>query len=193
MLSQYHQSYSEQTNEEIQRRIKAKLEELRAIFKRVRLGTAGETVRIAVLGCGDKRFVSGHKRIFEEVLKKTVNIVTFDITIEHLGGEKNIFQHDCTLPLPQGHYDIVYAHVLLRFIETEKQWDLIRNSFDALKSGGIAIHLLDKEDYETEELKLSKGLFSVPLNKWKAELDELSIEFRLIQVKYGLAFVIFKN
>jgi len=193
MLSQYHQSYSEQTNEEIQRRIKAKLEELRAIFKRVRLETETETVQIAVLGCGDKRFVSRHNRIFEEVLKKTVNIVTLDITIEHLEGEKNIIQHDCTLPLPKGHYDIVYAHVLLRFIETEKQWDSIRNSVDALKSGGLAIYIFDEKDYETKGLKLSNGLYSVPLEEWKTKLDELSIEYAEVPVKYGLGLVILKK
>ena len=71
--------------------------------------------------------------------------------------------------------------------------DLIKNSYDALEPGGLAIHVLDKEDYETEELKLLNGLFSVPLDKWRAKLDELGIEYKNIPVKYGLALVIIKK
>lgn len=95
--------------------------------------------------------------------------------------------------MPNGPFDITYAHVLLRFIETDKQWNLITNSVDPLKSGGLAIYLLDKEDYETKEPKLSNGLFSVPLDKWKAKLDELGIEHKEVPVKYGLVFVILKK
>jgi hypothetical protein len=192
-LSTYHQKYANQPDAEIQNRADGKRQELSAIFGQAQLKTTGEPARIAVIGCGDKRFIKHHKEIFESFIKKPVEIITFDITIDHLVGEENVIQHDCTLPLPNGPFDITYAHVLLRFIETDKQWNLITNSVDALNSGGLAIHLLDKEDYETKEPKLSNGLFSVPLDKWKAKLDELGIEYKEVPVKYGLAFVILKK
>ncbi|MBP7805081.1 MAG: class I SAM-dependent methyltransferase [Candidatus Pacebacteria bacterium] len=192
-LSPYHQKYTHQSDAEIENRANEKKLELSEIFAQVKLETTSDPVRIAVVGCGDKRFIQYHKEIFESFLQRAVEITTFDIVIEHLDGEENVIQHDCTLPFPGGPFDVAYAHVLLRFIETKKQWDLIKNSVDALKMGGLAIHLLDTEDYETETPMLSNGLFSVPLKKWEAKLDELGIEYRKIPVKYGLAFVVLKR
>lgn len=192
-LSPYHQKYIRQSDAEIGNRANEKKLELSEIFSQEKLETTSDPVRIAVVGCGDKRFIQHHKEIFEIFLQRAVEITTFDIVIDHLEGEENVIQHDCTLPLPNGPFDITYAHVLLRFIETEKQWDLIKNSVDALKVGGLAIHLLDKEDYETETPMLSNGLFSVPLKKWETKLDELGIEYKKVPVKYGLALVILKR
>lgn len=192
-LSAYHQKYAHQPDAEIQSRAEEKRQELSAIFDQIPLKTTGEPARIAIIGCGDKRFIKNHKDIFQSLLNKPVELITFDITIDHLADEEGVVQHDCTLPLPGGPFDITYAHVLLRFIETDKQWDLMMNSIDALKSGGLAIHLLDKEDYETKESKLANGLFSVPLDAWKAKLDTLGIEYREVPVKYGLAFVVLKK
>lgn len=192
-LSQYHQKYAYQSDAEIENRAKEKKLELSKVFAQEKLETISDPVRIAVVGCGDKRFIQHHKEIFEGFLQRAVEITTFDIVIDHLEGEENVIQHDCTLPLPNGPFDITYAHVLLRFIETEKQWDLIKNSVDALKTGGLAIHLLDVEDYETKEPKLPNGLFSVPLDRWKDKLTELGIEYKKVAVKYGLALVILKS
>lgn len=191
-LSSYHQKYIDQSDTEIQKRILAKKEELDEIFSHAALETRNSPVQIAVLGCGDKRFTSGHKEIFASALGKPVEITTFDITIDHLLGEENVFRHDCTLPLPHGPFDITYAHVLLRFIETEHQWDVIKNSFDALNPGGLALHVLDREDYETKTPQLSNGLFSVPLERWKTKLDDLGIKHQQIPTTYGLALVIQK-
>lgn len=145
-----------------------------------------------MLGCGDKRFIKHHKVIFEELLKKPVQLTTFDISIEHLAGEDRIVQHDCTLPIPNTPYDITFAHVLLKFVETENQWDLIKNSINALKDGGLAIHVLDKENYEMQESRLPNGQFSVPLTRWKKKIDKLGYKFFEIYSKYGLALVIQK-
>lgn len=192
-FSPYHQKYANQPDAEVQKRVNEKRRELSAIFAQVQLETMGRPVRIAVVGCGDKRCIHWHKEIFENLLKRPVEITTFDIVIDHLQGEENVFQHDCTLPFPGSPFDITYAHVLLRFIEIEKQWDLIQNSFHALKPGGLAIHLLDTEDYETETPTLPNGLFPVPLKKWEAKLDELGIEYKEIPVNYGLALVVLNN
>lgn len=166
---------------------------MRVIFNQVNLETGSEVIKLAVLGCGDRRFIKGHKIIFDKVLQKPVEVITFDITIDHLQGENRITRHDCTLPLPNPPYDITYAHVLLKFIETEKQWDLIKNSYEALKSGGLAIHLLDKEDYETTELRLIDGYYSVPLRHWEEKLTNEGVDFVKIPVKYGIALVIKKK
>lgn len=192
----YHQQYANYSDEEIKRKIKGKKEELKRIFSQVKLNTIGDFARIAVLGCGDKKFIKLHKKIFRGFINKPIELTTFDITIEHLKGGENVVQHDCTLPLPNSPFDIIYAHIILKFIETEKQWDLIKNSYDTLKSGGIAIHVMDKEDYETKTPLLPNyqfPVFSVPLNRWKAKLEEFNINYKEIPVQYGMAFVILKD
>ena len=192
-LTPYHQKYADQPDEELKRRADAKEQELTSIFQEVALSTDSDPVRLAVLGCGDKRFVALHKRIFEQVLKRNVEVTTFDITVDHLAGEPNVFQHDCTLPLPNPPYDITFAHVLLKFIETEKQFDLLKNSFDALKSGGVAIHVFDEGEIKATSPKLPDDLWAVPLEKWKQKLTELGIEYREIPLKYGPALVLLRK
>lgn len=192
-LSNYHQKYANYSEEEIQNRVKEKRDELALIFQQVELNIYDEIARIAVLGCGDKRFIKYHKEIFKEFIGKPIELITFDITIDHLEGGENVFKHDCTLSLPKTLFNITYAHVLLKFIKTEKQWDLIKNSYDALKSGGFAIHVMDKEDYETKEILLPNEQFAVPLDKWKEKLNQMNIKYREIPIKYGLAFIILKN
>ncbi len=191
-LSAYHQKYANQSDEELERRVKVKEEELRTIFEKVKLQTDGETVRVAVLGCGDKRFVKAHKKLFEQFTKKSVELTTFDITIEHLQGEENVIQHDCTLPLLNPPYDITFAHVLLKFIETDKQLGVIKNSYNSLKPGGFAIHIMDNEEIETKEKILPSGQYAVPLQRWKELLNQEGITFSEIPLKYGIAIVVIK-
>lgn len=192
-LSKYHQKYADQSIEEIEKRVKAKEEELSTIFKEVSLNTDSNPVRIAVLGCGDKRFIAHHKKIFEKILKKNVEVITFDVVIDHLGGEANVFKHDCTLPLPNPPYDITYGHVLLKFIETSKQFDLLKNSYDALKKGGVAIHIFDSEEVKAKEIKLSDELWSVSLKKLDKQLAEEGIKYKELLLKYGPALILFKE
>lgn len=191
-MDKYHQKFVDQTDTEIQNKLDAKKDELLEIFKKIPFSSSEQTLSLAVLGCGDKRFVKGHKKIFEEVLRKEIEITTFDITIEHLQGEERIVEHDCTLPIPGGPFTFTYAHVLLKFIPTEKQWDLIKNSYEALETGGMAIHVLDKNDYESSEEKLSDEYFAVPLKRWTEKLQERGIKYQEIPVKYGLALVLLK-
>lgn len=193
MLSPYHQKYADKTDEEIRKRADAKEQELTTIFREVSLITTSDPARVAVLGCGDKRFVVHHKRIFEHVLKKNTEITTFDITIEHLQGESGVIQHDCTKSLPNPPYDITYGHVLLKFIETEKQFDVLKNSFDALKIGGVAIHGFDWEEIKAEDAKLPDGMWAVPLEQWKEKLSVLGIAYKEISLKYGPALILLRQ
>ena len=192
-LSAYHQKYADYSGEEIKKRADAKEQELATIFNEVSLKTDIDPVRLAVLGCGDKRFVAHHKRIFENVLKRNVEVTTFDINIDHLAGESNVFQHDCTQPLPNLPYDITYAHVLLKFIEAEKQFDLLKNSFDSLNPGGVAIHVFDLDEIKATSPKLPDGLWAVPLEQYKKQLTELGIEYKEIPLKYGPALVLLRK
>lgn len=192
-LSPYHQKYSDKPDEELKRRVDVKEKELTSIFQEISLNTDSNPVKLAVLGCGDKRFVAHHKRIFENVLKRNVEITTFDISIDHLAGKSNVFQHDCTLPLPNPPYDVTYAHVLLKFIEPEKQFDLLKNSFDALETGGVAIHVFDEDEVKATGPKLPNNLWAVPLDQCKEKLTELGIEYKEIPLKYGPSLVLFRK
>ncbi len=191
-LSPYHQQYANQSDEEIAEKAQEKLTELEEILGQVAFTSTSDPVKIAVLGCGDKRLVEHHRRIFAEVLKKDVEINTFDITIDHLKGEENVFQHDCTLPLPNSPYDIVFSHVLLKFIPTDKQYDLLKNSYNVLSPGGLAIHVIDADDIGVHPDEAEEGMNIVPLDLWKGMLADKQIEHIEVLVKYGVAFILKK-
>ena len=53
--------------------------------------------------------------------------------------------------------------------------------------------MLDKVDYETTGPKLPDGYFAVPLADYKLELTKLGIDFREVNVKYGVALVLLKH
>jgi hypothetical protein len=191
-MDEYHRKYASLPNVEVQKRVEEKKQELLVIFSVVPFDKTSELIQLAVMGCGDKRFIKAHERIFSEVLGKSVEVTTFDIKTEHLLEEKRVIKHDCTLPLPGGPYSITYAHVLLKFVETEKQWNVIRNSYDALGPGGMAIHVLDKEDYETKSQKLRNGQYSVPLDRWREMLEKEEIKHKIVPVKYGQALILIR-
>lgn len=184
MLDKYHQQYIDKSDEELDKRIAEKKKELIIIESELKPILNSEIIDVAVMGCGDKRFISGHKKIFSEVFDRPVNIKTFDITIDHLSGEENIFEHDCTLPLPFGPYDITFAHVLLRFIAKDKQWSVVFNSYHALKPRGIAIQVLDPEDYD------NNGVVDFPFIE-NALLDN-KITYKKIKLAIGIALVLIK-
>ncbi len=182
MLDNYHQKYANQPDEELQRRIDEKEDELRRIQAELKPRFESKILDIAVMGCGDVRFVKGHASIFADVFDKPVHINTFDITIDHLKDAPEVYQHDCTLPLPLGPYDITFAHVLLRFIPKDKQWSLIQSSLSRLKPNGIAIHILDPEDYQ--------DVSKVDFPKILQSLKDANIEYALINLAIGQALVL---
>jgi hypothetical protein len=191
-LSKYHQKYADLPDEELEKRARVKEEELQNIFSVIPFPKTGTPVRVGVMGCGDKRFVQYHQEIFSRLFVKPAAITTFDISTEHLTGADNVYLHDVTLPLPSGPFDVTYAHVLLKFIETEKQWDVIQNSFDALANGGITIHVFDHEEVETADVLLSNGQYAVPLERWKTQLQERGIENHTVPLQYGCALILKK-
>jgi len=180
-LSPYHQQYSEHSEEELFRRSSVKEHELNKIFNAVEFKSNIDPLRVAVLGCADARLVEYHRHMFEKVLGKRIDLTTFDITIDHLAGQKGVVQHDCTLPFPNPPYDVMYSHVLLKFIETEKQWDVIIHSYEALRAPGLAIHIFNEEDVVTTDIKQNDGYWSVPLERWTKALKDNDIQFRVIR------------
>jgi len=54
---------------------------------------------------------------------------------------------------------------------------VLKNSYDALRAGGIAIHVFDEEDVTTDSVRQADGYFSVPMEKWKKLLMENKIKF----------------
>lgn len=180
-LSEYHKKYMAKPDEELQRRADVKEEELRRIFEKIDFRPTNDPVRVFVVGCGEKRFVGHHKRIFSGLLGKEVDLVTSDITIEHLEGEMGIVQHDALQLFPGAPYDITYAHVFLKFIETEKQWDVLMHSWNALREGGLAIHVMDEEEVIATTETLEDGLFAVPLKRWEKQLSEEGIAYEVVE------------
>lgn len=183
MLSTYHQKYASKPNEELELRAQVKEQELAQIFSQTAFISNDDTVRVAVMGCGDKRFVKLHEAIFAKLLQRSIDLHTFDITTEHLLGEQNVFQHDCTVPLPNPPYDITYAHVLLKFISQPQQWHVVENSYDALRAGGVAIHVLDREDYDPS-LTLSDG-YKVDFANIEKCLLERGISYKKMYIQSG--------
>lgn len=182
-LSTYHQKFAAQPDAEIDKKIAAKRSELEAVFSTLSPTFEQAPLKVAVLGCGDKRFVEKHRELFSSLLQKPIELTTFDIAIDHLEGAEGVIRHDCTLPLPNGPYDITYAHVLLKFIEPTKQVDVLYNSYQALHEHGLAIHILDTQDY-AEKHPL------VDLAAHKTLLRAKNIAFTEIPVHYGLALVL---
>src|SRR3989338_6629473 len=175
-LSAYHQKFLTRSNEEMERRAVVKEDELNRVLEATKFKPTSSPVKIAVLGCPDKRMTAHYQKSFEKLFG-SVTLSIFDITTEQLAGEPNVIQHDCSLPLPNSPYDITFAHVLLKFIETEKQWAVLKNSYDVLRQPGLAIHIFDKEDVTTTTAKQKDGYYSVPLEKWKNKLDENKIKY----------------
>jgi len=74
MLDEYHQKYANRSDEEMNDRIAEKEKELILIRDAVSPKFSSDTLDIAVVGCGEKRFVAGHREIFTKVFDKPVKI-----------------------------------------------------------------------------------------------------------------------
>lgn len=162
-------------------RADVKEEELRIIFNEIDPSFSSDPVKVFVVGCGERRLVGHHKRIFENLTGKSVDQITSDIVIDHLVGEEGVIQHDGKHPLPDGPYDIIYAHVFLKFIDPDLQYQVVQNSYDALVDGGIAIHIFDREEIDSKNKVISDGSYSVALNDIQNTLTEKGIEHLVIE------------
>jgi hypothetical protein len=186
-LTDYYEQQASVTDDQSDKKLAEKEEELKQIFVVVRL-LPKEVYRLGVLGCGDKRHLKGNTKVFEDALGVKVANTTYDLDSRHLG--EGAVQHDCTVPLPDTDFDITYAHVLLKFIPAEKQLDLVKNSIDALADGGIAIHVIDNDDLKAQK---EPGMNQVLLDKFEEYLKISNPEYLIVNLKYGIALVIRKK
>ena len=184
-LTGYYKNQATDSKVSSDRKLAEKKAELVKIFEKVKIDSSSGELQVAVLGCGDMRHVVGNKEIFEDTLGISCGVTTFDIDTDHLAGQPDVIKHDCTEPLPQGPFDITFAHVLLKFIPEKKQLNLILNSYNALSPGGLAIHVLDKDDFGPDKP-------TVLLNTLLKELQTRGIGFERIPLKYGIALVLIR-
>lgn len=189
MISEYHAKYQSKSDDEIVKRAREKFNELARVFSAAPLDTQSNPVEIAVMGCGDKRFIAHHKDMFARILARDVRVTTFDIEVNHLAGEENVVEHDCSTPLPGGPYDITFGHVVLPFLEPGKQLGMISAGYNALKPGGIQSQVLDPMNYD-EESETLPGLHKVDLKKLKDKVEELGGRVIEVGLDIGIAIVV---
>ncbi|MBT5808285.1 hypothetical protein HOI18_03355 [Candidatus Uhrbacteria bacterium] len=149
-LSDYHQHYVERSDEQIVRRVASKRLEIKEALQQSGFVSKNNPVRVAILGCADKRFVSAYKELFEEALKTDVNLTVFDLTIDHLEGAAGVVQQDITKPLIGGPFDITFAHIVLKFIKPELHLSVFQNAYDVLSDGGLAVFIQGKEELQSD-------------------------------------------
>jgi len=188
MLNEYHSKYMEKSDGEIASRVQVKEIGLRQVF-----GTLGlprmnaPEAAVLVVGCADRRFIPEHERIFSSILAKPVKLLTIDVEVEHLSGASGVIQHDATEPLPDGPYDVVYGDVLIRFVEPEKQSAVLKNSFEALAAGGMAIHIFAKEDFDPPAgYAPLPGTHKVDMNALQLKLTKMGIQYLEVPLRYDV-------
>jgi len=154
-LKEHYKEYATRGDDRIQDREKAKKSIVKYVINKVGFKPINNEVKVVVLGASDERYLPVHQRVFEGVLQFPVKMITFDVDTEHLGGTSNtVIKHDATNPFPNIPYDIVFSHELMKFLTSEEQITVIKNSHQALKKNGIAMHILHEPSIKgTPELR----------------------------------------
>jgi len=182
-LEEYYQDYQQRPDAEIERRLAVKKIEIETVVSQTNYSTKSHPVRIAILGCGDARYIAGHQELLDEQFGTSAELITFDLNVFHLAGEPNVFEHDVTKPIPEGPFDITIGHVLLKFIESAKQFAVLKNSFDALRSPGLSVHIFGPEEISGEDTGyggLKSWQYPVDLDRHVEKLNELGIQSKRI-------------
>ena len=172
MFGTYHERYASLSEADIAHRAKFKEMQLRQIFASIGMPKfIAPHVRVAVLGCADKRLVTYHQRIFSTIFGKFVELTTFDVSIDHLQGASGVVAHDVTKPYPSKPFDVIYGDILLRFIDPAKQADVLKSSYDALAPNGVALHILNQEDIDPA--------YGPPKESWLYRVDMVALQLEL--------------
>ncbi len=191
--AEYRRDIATLGDDELAKHVAEKKNELSTILESTTVAFGKSPLLVALLGCPDSRMAGLQHRMFEEVLGKTVKMTIYDISIDHLEGVPGVVQHDVTEPLPGGPYDLIFAHMILRFIDEDQQWFVIFNSYEALKPGSLAIHILDEADYADGGKTRPEGFHTVPLEKWKDKMRALGMEYVEVPVERGVALAIVRK
>lgn len=154
ILEAHYAEYGNQPDSWVANMEKTKKSIIERVLTEASFHPATDEIEIAVLGASDKRYLAIHEHIFRELLGKNVSVVTLDCDTKHLGAPPNTIQCDVTQPLPGGPYDIVMSHALMKFLTPPEQFAVIKNSYEALKSSGVAMHIMHPPELEgTTELR----------------------------------------
>lgn len=185
VLSEYHQKYLALPNLGVKLDIKKKELELKQALAHLKYkpNVRKKSLRVAILGCADGRFVAMYKKLFKKIFYTPIKLKIFDITTDHLNGLQDVIKHDCTLPLPGGPYDIIYGHILLKFMSREKQWRVLENSYRALSKNGLAFHFLNLKGKSKSTEMLPDTFFKIPLKTFENRLKKKGLGFKEITIR----------
>lgn len=181
ILKKYFKEYANRPQSWVDERERVKKYIVQRIFEITEFMPVSGRVKIAVLGASDKRYIEVHRKIFREALQKNVQVTTFDTDTQHLAGERGIIYHDVATPFPSSQFNLVFSHSLLKFLNPEKQSLVIRNSYNALAKGGIAMHILHLPEIKGTK-KLRKWQYRVYTNTLIAKLRKENIPCKEIEL-----------
>lgn len=142
-LQAHYKEYENQSDEWVGNMEITKKSIIKYILNTIKFRTSTEPIKVTILGASDKRYLSIHKKIFEEILKKKIQIITFDFEVNHLGGgSKNVICQDLTKTFSNSPHDIIFSHELMKFLTPGNQIKMIKNSYNALSNNGLAMHII---------------------------------------------------
>lgn len=155
VLESHYAEYASQPDEWVANMQITKRSIVEYVLDQMRFEAVHEPVKVVVLGASDKRYIPIHQDVFQSILHREISMVTFDLDINHLGGEsKDVISHDVTQLFPDAPYDIVFSHELMKFLSPGEQLQTIKNSYQALGKNGLAMHILHEPSIKgTAELR----------------------------------------
>jgi hypothetical protein len=155
VLESHYAEYASQSDEWVANMQITKRSIVEYVLDQMKFEAVHEPVKVVVLGASDKRYISIHHDVFQSILHRAISMVTFDLDINHLGGEsKDVISHDVTKIFPDTPYDIVFSHELMKFLTPDEQLQTIKNSYQALGENGLAMHILHEPSIKgTSELR----------------------------------------
>lgn len=141
VLQKHYAEYATRSDDRVRDRKNAKRSIIRHVLTAVPVTVHTSPLKVVVLGASDKRYLPIHAKIFAEVLG-AVEVSTLDVDAEHLGKGSDVIEHDVTTPFPNRPYAVVFSHELMKFLTEDEQLKVIMNSYDALQTGGVAMHVM---------------------------------------------------
>jgi hypothetical protein len=143
ILAAHYAEYASQPDEWVQNMEQTKRSIVKHVLRTINFPRKHEPLKVVVLGASDKRYIPIHQKVFASVTGQKVQMVTFDIDSDHLGGiSSNVIFHDVTESFPGAPYDIVFSHELMKFLTTEEQLAVLQRSYEALAINGVAMHIV---------------------------------------------------
>jgi len=155
VLKKHYEEYANQSDDWVNNMEKTKASIVKYVIKHIKPTFNSDSLNVCVLGASDKRYIPIHKRIFETILKKKIQMTTLDLDISHLAGKKSeiLMQHDVNKTFPKT-FDIIFSHELMKFLTQDEQLKTIENSYSALNKNGFTMHIIHEPSIKgTKELR----------------------------------------